>query len=96
MIFFPLSLIAGFFVARRWTLVGALLIASALFILAIVVAWKVQGFVPSARDLLWLMLAWTLAVFGYWRRTRTAASTRRAFFRLRHAGHGHERQEQSG
>lgn len=74
MILFPLSLIAGVVIARRYTLPRALLVASTLFGLAVLVAWKVQGFPPSERDLLWILLVWVLAGLGYWSQRRSASA----------------------
>lgn len=66
MIFFPLSIVAGAVVARRRSLSLALAAGTALFAVAVVVAWQVQGFAPSPRDLLWLALTWASAGIGHW------------------------------
>jgi hypothetical protein len=61
--FFPLAIVVGVLAARRWRLSWAMLAGSALFVIAVLIAWQVQGFTPSARDLIWLVvvLAATLA-----------------------------------
>ncbi|HEX5534584.1 MAG TPA: hypothetical protein VFX33_12660 [Actinomycetales bacterium] len=59
MIFFPLAIVVGVLAARRWRLTWAMLAGSALFVIAVLVAWQVQGFTPSARDLIWLVVVLT-------------------------------------
>jgi len=56
-------------------LIRAMLAASALFVVAVLVAWQVQGFTPTARDLIWLVavLAATWASSRY-KRPNTPAS----------------------
>lgn len=59
MFFFPLAIVVGALAARRWQLVWAMLAASVLFVLAVLVAWLAQGFAPSPRDLIWLVVVLT-------------------------------------
>ena len=78
MIFFPLAIVVGILAARRWRLLWAMLAGSVLFVIAVLVAWQVQGFTPSARDLIWLavVLAATWASSRYKRRnTRASVGT---------------------
>ncbi len=42
--------------ARYWRLAHALLAGTALFGAAVLVAWRVQEFTPSVRDLAWLVV----------------------------------------
>ena len=78
MIFFPLAILVGVLTARRWRLIWAMLMGAALFVVAVLVAWQVQGFTPSARDLVWLavVLAATWASSRFKRpSTHPSAST---------------------
>ena len=61
MFFFPLSLIAAGVIAWRSSLWLGLVTGTVLFAAAIMVAWRIQGFEPSPRDLLWLALVWVVA-----------------------------------
>ncbi len=78
MFFFPLAIVVGVLAARRWPLIWAMLAASVLFVVAVLVAWRAQGFTPTARDLIWLVvvLAATWASSRYKRpNTRASAGT---------------------
>ena len=56
MFFFPLAIVVGVLAARRCRLIWAMLAGTVLFVIAVLVAWKIQGFHPSARDLIWLVV----------------------------------------
>lgn len=56
MFFFPLAIVVGVLAARRGRLAWAMLAGTVLFAIAVLVAWQVQGFAPSARDLVWLLV----------------------------------------
>lgn len=66
-LFFPLAIVVGVVSARRWPLPWALAAGTALFGLAVVTAWQVQGFEPSTRDLAWLAVV-AAATYLSWRR----------------------------
>ena len=53
---FPLAIVVGVLAARRWRLAWAMAAGTALFVVAVLVAWQVQGFEPTVRDLGWLLI----------------------------------------
>jgi len=73
--FFPLAIVVGVLAARRWPLIWAMLAGSVLFVIAVLVAWQVQGFTPSARDLIWLVVVLTATwVSSRYKRPKTRPS----------------------
>lgn len=70
----PLAIITGIAVAYLWSLQWGIALGTVLFGVAILVAWQVQGFEPSPRDLIWFVAVVSTAWFSSWlsRRRRTS------------------------
>ena len=54
--FFPLVIFVGVLGARRSPLPVAMGAGTAVFGVAVLVSWQVQGFQPTPRDLVWLAI----------------------------------------